>query len=137
MRGDPPDHIFSAYPGVRTKGSKNKVGLNEAFADMGKKGYSWNNMMLQRWTDPDGNEHRVLDDYERNVKLVDLTAQPDEIKESIDACIRQTVNVNVPSQIGTYFLKFCGKYDLAKISEQAGSYADWMKKEYTGVLLNA
>jgi 5'-3' exonuclease len=137
MRGDPTDHIFSAYPGVRTKGSKNKVGLNEAFADMGKKGYSWNNMMLQRWTDPDGNEHRVLDDYERNVKLVDLTAQPDEIKESIDACIRQTVNVNVPSQIGTYFLKFCGKYDLAKISEQAGSYADWMKKEYTGVLLNA
>ena len=30
MRGDPTDNIFSAYPGVRTKGSKNKVGLQEA-----------------------------------------------------------------------------------------------------------
>ena len=33
MRGDPTDNIFSAYPGVRTKGTKNKVGLTEAFAD--------------------------------------------------------------------------------------------------------
>ena len=27
MRGDPSDNIFSAYPGVRTKGTKNKIGL--------------------------------------------------------------------------------------------------------------
>ena len=27
--------------------------------------------MLQRWTDLDGNEHRVLDDYNRNVTLRD------------------------------------------------------------------
>ena len=32
MRGDPSDNIFSAYPGVRTKGTKNKIGLQEAFA---------------------------------------------------------------------------------------------------------
>ena len=25
MRGDPSDNIFSAYPGVRTKGTKNKI----------------------------------------------------------------------------------------------------------------
>ena len=31
MRGDTSDNIFSAYPGVRTKGTKNKVGLQEAF----------------------------------------------------------------------------------------------------------
>lgn len=31
MRGDPTDNIFSAYPGVRTKGTKNKVGLQEAY----------------------------------------------------------------------------------------------------------
>ena len=29
MRGDPSDNIFSAYPGVRTKGTKNKIGLQE------------------------------------------------------------------------------------------------------------
>ena len=33
MRGDTSDNVFSAYPGVRTKGSKNKVGLTEAFED--------------------------------------------------------------------------------------------------------
>ena len=60
MRGDTSDNVFSAYPGVRVKGTKNKVGLQEAFADKDKKGYSWNNMMLQRWVDHEGKEHRVL-----------------------------------------------------------------------------
>ena len=46
MRGDTSDNVFSAYPGVRKKGTKNKVGLQEAFEDKGTKGYNWNNMML-------------------------------------------------------------------------------------------
>ena len=62
MRGDSSDNVFSAFPGVRKKGTKNKVGLLEAFADRSSKGYAWNNMMLQRWTDHEGKEHRVLDD---------------------------------------------------------------------------
>ena len=33
MRGDTSDNVFSAYPGVRKKGTKNKVGLIEAYAD--------------------------------------------------------------------------------------------------------
>ena len=43
--------------------------------------------MLQRWIDHDGKEHRVLDDYERNVTLVDLTKQPKEIKSYVDDTI--------------------------------------------------
>ena len=61
MRGDATDNVFSAYPGVRTKGSKNKVGLTEAYADRERKGFNYNNMMLQRWTDHNGVEHRVRD----------------------------------------------------------------------------
>jgi len=80
MRGDTSDNVFSAYPGVRTKGTKNKVGLTEAFEDKVTKGFNWNNMMLQRWTDHEGVEHRVLDDYQRNVVLCDLTAQPNTLK---------------------------------------------------------
>ena len=72
MRGDPSDNIFSAYPGVRTKGTKNKIGLQEAFADRKEKGYTWNNLMLTKWVDHDGKEHRVMEDYERNRLLVDL-----------------------------------------------------------------
>ena len=75
--------IFSAYPGVRTKGTKNKIGLKEAFADRNTKGYTWNNLMLSKWLDHEGQEHRVLEDYERNKLLVDLHAQPDAIIEDL------------------------------------------------------
>ena len=130
MRGDPTDNIFSAYPGVRTKGSSKKVGLQEAFADMDKKGFNWNNLMLQRWTDHNGLEHRVLDDYERNVQLVDLSAQPDDIKAIIAETIgNNSVPKDVP-QIGVKFMKFCGKYQLVKIGDQATQYADFLSAAY-------
>lgn len=131
MRGDTSDNIFSAYPGVREKGSKNKVGLREAFADRDSKGYNWNNMMLQRWTDHEGIEHRVLDDYQRNKLLCDLSAQPEEIKELIKTTIETETqkNKNIP-QIGIRLLKFCAEYDLKKISDQVQSYADPLNARY-------
>jgi 5'-3' exonuclease len=135
MRGDAGDNVFSAYPGVRTKGSKNKVGLIEAYADRTKQGFNWNNMMLQRWVDPDGVEHRVREDYERNRLLIDLTAQPDEIKDKVDASITSGVRTQTTPQVGIHFMKFCGKYELAKISEQAETYAKWLNSPYKGELV--
>ena len=130
MRGDPSDNVFSAYPGVRTKGSKNKIGLNEAFADRITMGFNWNNLMLQRWTDHNNIEHKVLDDYHRNVTQVDLTAQPDYVKVWIEETIEtNSVKKEVP-MIGAKFLKLCGKYDLVKLSEQATSYANWLSAGY-------
>jgi len=131
MRGDTSDNIFSAYPGVREKGTKNKIGLREAYADRGTKGYSWNNMMLQRWTDHEGVEHRVLDDYNRNVQLCDLTAQPDEIKLLINETIRESINSNKEiSQVGIRLLKLCAEFDLQKVSEQVQSYAEPLNARY-------
>lgn len=130
MRGDSTDNVFSAYPGVRTKGSKTKVGLTEAFEDMNKKGYSWNNLMLQRWTDHNGQEHRVLDDYERNRTLIDLTAQPIEIKNKITECIKNNISAKSKSMVGAKFLKFCGKYDLVKIAELVTSYGEFLNAGY-------
>ena len=131
MRGDTSDNIFSAYPGVREKGSKNKVGLREAYADKDNKGYNWNNMMLQRWTDHEGQEHRVLDDYQRNKLLCDLSAQPDDVKEIIRSVIQAEVdkNKNIP-QVGIRLLKFCADYDLKKISENIQTYADPLNARY-------
>ena len=130
MRGDSSDNIFSAYPGVRTKGTKNKVGLQEAYADRGAKGFNWNNLMLQSWVDHNGVEHRVLDDYERNRTLVDLTAQPVHVKTWITETIESnSVTKSVP-QIGTQFMKFCGKYDLKRISENVQGYVDFLTAEY-------
>lgn len=134
MRGDPGDNVFSAYPGVRIKGTKNQVGLTEAFEDRDKRGYNWNNLMLQRWTDPDGVEHRVLDDYERNRTLIDLTAQPDGIKQTVDTAILEQISHKDVGMVGAHFLKFCGKYELVKLSEQAESVGRWMNETYKGVL---
>ena len=131
MRGDTSDNVFSAYPGVRTKGSKNKVGLQEAFADRNSKGWSWNNMMLQKWVDHEGVEHRVLDDYNRNVTLCDLTAQPENIKKLITETIQAEIDKekNIP-QVGIRLMKFCGSYDLVKISEQVTSYVEPLNARY-------
>jgi 5'-3' exonuclease len=131
MRGDTSDNVFSAYPGVRTKGTSKKVGLTEAFEDRKSKGFAWNNLMLQRWTDHNGVEHRVLEDYNRNRQLIDLTAQPDDvrsvIKETIDTSTAADKNVG---QVGVKLMKFCGLYDLKKISEQAHAYAEPLNARY-------
>ena len=131
MRGDTSDNIFSAYPGVREKGTKNKVGLRDAFADRTSKGYSWNNLMLQRWVDHEGVEHKVLDDYNRNVKLCDLTAQPEDVKlvmqETIKAATTAEKNI---AQVGVRLLKFCAEFDLQKVSEQVTSYAEPLNARY-------
>jgi hypothetical protein len=37
-------------------------------------------------------------------------------------------------QVGIRFMKFCGKYELVKASEQAETYARWLNKTYKGVL---
>lgn len=137
MRGDSSDNVFSAYPGVREKGTKNKVGLREAFEDRNRQGYAWNNMMLQRWTDHNGEEHRVLDDYERNVTLIDLTAQPDNIKIDVDGAILEQTSHKDVGQVGVRFMQFCGKYELNKCSESADQFGRWLNETYKGVLENA
>lgn len=124
IRGDSTDNVFSAYPKVR------KTKLLEAYADHGRKGFAWNNLMLQRWVDHNGEEHRVLDDYERNRQLIDLKAQPPEVKEFITDTIRQNSNPKDVRNVGVRLLKFCGLFDLVKISEQADSYAEILNSKY-------
>lgn len=134
MRGDSSDNVFSAYPGVRTRGTRNKVGLQEAFEDRERRGYAWNTLMLSRWTDHNNQEHRVLDDYNRNVTLIDLTAQPDHVKQAVDQAIRTQVSHKHIAQVGVRFMKFCGRHDLIKVSESADQYGQWLNAEYQGVL---
>lgn len=131
MRGDTSDNIFSAYPGVREKGSKNKVGLREAFADRNSRGWAWNNLMLQRWVDHEGAEHKVIDDYNRNVTLCDLTAQPQHIKDIIFETIEKAVGTDKSvQQVGIRLMKFCSEFNLQKISEQIQSYAEPLNARY-------
>lgn len=134
MRGDSSDNVFSAYPGVREKGTKNKIGLMEAYEDRTKQGFSWNNLMLQRWVDHDNVEHRVKDDYERNRTLIDLTCQPDWVKENVDNAIKTGVRIETTPQVGIHLMKFCGKYELNKIADNAETYSKWLNNPYKGTL---
>jgi 5'-3' exonuclease len=125
IRGDTSDNVFSAYPGVR------KTKMKEAFEDRNSKGFAWNNLMLQRWVDHEGKEHKVLDDYNRNVQLIDLTAQPVTIKtiikETIDVQTQDPKNVD---QVGIRLLKFCNLFDLQRVADNIQQYAQPFQARY-------
>ena len=124
MRGDPTDNVFSAFPGVR------KTKLEEAYNDRANRGFAWINLMLQSWTDHNGVDHKVLDDYNRNRVLVDLAAQPDDIKIKIAETIANgSVRLNRP-MVGAQFLKFCGKYELNRLSDNATAISDVLSASY-------
>jgi 5'-3' exonuclease len=136
IRGCSTDNIFSAYPGIREHGAKGKAGLREAFEDRHKKGFDWNSIMLHHWADPKGNEHKVYDDYLRNKSLVDLSAQPDNIQTIIYETIANScVSLN-RSQIGLFFLKFCGRFELNKLSERANEFSTMLSAKYPICLKN-
>tara|TARA_S200000501_G_scaffold109005_1_gene102296 strand:+ start:146 stop:1144 length:999 start_codon:yes stop_codon:yes gene_type:complete len=125
MRGDSSDNVFSAFPKVR----KNK--LIEAFEDRNNKGFVWNNIMLSKWVDHEGNEHRVKEDYERNQQLIDLTQQPDGVKEHIFETIKQsTDNPKKIAQVGVFLLKLCHRYDLQRVKDNAQLYAEPLNARY-------
>jgi len=126
IRGDTSDNVFSAYPGARKKGSKNKTGMLEAFQDRNTGGFNYNNFMLQRWVDHEEVEHRVKDDYERNRILIDLTQQPDEIKEESKRIITEAVDKEQVSQVGIHFMKFCAKWNLMRMSEAPQDYSEFL-----------
>lgn len=88
--------------------------------------------MLQRWSDHNGVEHRVLEDYERNRRLIDLSHQPDNIKQIITETINTATQADKNiSQVGIRLIKFCNLYDLKKIADQAQSYAEPLNARYT------
>jgi hypothetical protein len=66
--------------------------------------------------------------------LIDLTAQPQEIKDAVDDCIRKGVRRTTTPSVGVHFLKLCNQYELVKLSEQAETYSRWLNNPYTGEL---
>lgn len=130
IRGDPGDFVFSAYPGVRLKGTKKSIGVIDAFNDRKTKGFNYNNFMLQKWQDHKGIDHLVLDDYERNKRLIDLTYQPDNIRQIINETIKQGAKPKSLTQVGIKLLKFCETYDLKKISENIQQFGEPFQAKY-------
>ena len=130
VRGDASDNVFSAYPGARKKGSRNKTGIKEAYEDRDNQGFAWNNFMLQRWTDHNGEEHIVRDDFERNVQLIDLTAQPMDLKVKFVETIAENSIPKSKTGVGMNFLKFCGIHDLQNLAKSPDEIASILNNPY-------
>ncbi len=139
IRGDSSDNIMSAYPGVREFGSMKKPGVREAFADRQNKGFDWNNFMLQEWDklvgitdtgEPLMEKVRVTDQYKINEELIDLTKQPDYIKDILDNAILEEVQKDGRKSVGFAFMKFAGSMDLISIAKTPMEFSEMFNAGY-------
>lgn len=120
MRGDVSDNIRSAWPRVHTS----KM-LKAYHGDVTE----WNNFINSTWG-KDGEKHSVREAYERNRILIDLTRQPEEIKELMDDTIMASVQRSPARMVGAYFARFCGKHKLTKMLQQAEKYTAVLSRRY-------
>lgn len=140
IRGDTSDNIFTSYPGVREKGSEKKPGILEAFNDRKTQGYSWVNFMSQEWEKMkrDGDNIikervKVMDQYNFNKILIDLTCQPEEIKQFIDDTIKEQIKTDIIPHTGIKLSKFCKSNDLERILTNIRDYTEFLSKPYPGM----
>ena len=130
IRGDKSDNIMSAYPGAREKGTKNKIGIKDAYEDRHAKGFNWNNFMRTTWIDEEGNEKVVLERYEFNKHLIDLRKQPQNIISECEEHMANSLAKEPIRNVGCNLLKFCEKWDLKQISKFPNAYADILNRGY-------
>jgi 5'-3' exonuclease len=123
IRGDTSDNVFSAFPGVR------ETKILEAFQDRQKKGYPWNNFMMSRWVDHNKQDIKVKDRYEHNKILIDLTAQPEIIRDAMNETVINVYKENKSvKNVGFSLLKFCGKYQLTSLAENSKEIVEILGK---------
>lgn len=144
IRGDVGDSVFSAFPGVRYKGSKGKnarPSISEAWEDRHEKTFQYNNFMLQTWSkligtdnngDPITENTTVLKEFQINESLIDLSMQPQDIKEKMDNAILEAIQKEPISaaNIGFSFRQFCAKYELVNIAKESNDHGRYLSAGY-------
>lgn len=113
IRGDAGDNVMSAYPRVRS------TKIEAAFKDE----YARTNLFNETWefVDPSTGEKRTLrvgDLFTENQLLMDLSRQPDDIRQLITQTIEHEV-VHHGQFSYFHFMRFCSKYGLKKIADDA------------------
>lgn len=107
FRGDTTDNVQNAYPGVRTERIK------KAYIDS----FELANILQHKWRDPKtGIEYKVGDLFVENKKLMDLTQQPDVIRDKIYESIEEGF-AGRSKYSHFHFLAFLGKYDLRETAK--------------------
>lgn len=118
FRGDKGDNVFPAYPRVQAKR------LKKALSDP----YELTKIMNETWdfTDPDTQEktvYRVGDLFEENQVLMNLERQPAHIRSIIDSTLEDAATSHGKFSL-FHFTKFCGKFGLKQIAENATQFAN-------------
>mgnify|MGYP005841762187 CR=1 FL=1 len=121
-RGDAGDNITRSVPsGYRTKNLQ--LIFEDPSSNIAEELFS----TLRK--DEEG-EPSVKELFERNQLLINLTKQPNEIKELLDASIISSVNNQTKSNIGFDFVRFCSKFKLNRIKYDAIRMAPMLQKGY-------
>lgn len=120
IRGDSSDNVFSAYPGVRVKGTKNKVGILESFKGRKTKDFNYVNFVNQTWEGLDGEEKLVETQINFNKRLIDLNWIDLEYMDKFNRYI-QNYETNFikkkSSDIGSLLLQFSRKNFINPMEE--------------------
>ena len=111
IRGDVGDNVKSAFPKVRM------TRIEKAYSDP----FEYDKLMKEEWINADGKKMVVGELFKENKLLMDLQAQPPEIKEHIIATVRE--GFENPGKYNHFsFLKFCGKFGLRKVADSLHVY---------------
>lgn len=125
VRGDGGDNVPSAFPKVRE--TKIKKAYEDQYERLNFMNTTWKQIVLD--TDENGNdiqievEHRVGDLFEENVILMDLMKQPGDSRLILEEGVRIQVE-NIGNYSHFHFLRFLGKFNLKKVSEEASRFID-------------
>lgn len=131
VRGDTSDNISSVLPKVR------QTRLDKIFEDRFNKGYEWNNFILESWVDGFGESYKVKELYDRNTMLVDLTEQPQEIKDNIDLYIAtKLMDPKERKNIGFHFMKFASRHELKQVLETNNHFIPFLSAPYAKIAID-
>lgn len=111
IRGDPTDNITSAYPRVRSKR------LLECYNDP----YLMTNLLNERWTDVNGDVYLVNDLFKENQLLIDLSKQPEYIKQLMTTTILDGMSIQKKFSL-FHILKYLGSLNLQKMVQQIDKF---------------
>lgn len=117
LRGDPTDNIQSAYPRLRT------ARIEKAYSDP----FERVQLMKETWTDEKKQEVVVEEMFKENQKLIDLEKQPKDIRLKILTAVDEALNKERKFSM-FHILKFCGKYDLKKISDSIDQFVPMLSR---------
>lgn len=139
VRGDPGDGIYSTNLGVRYNGSAKKVGIKEAWEDRNAKGFHWNNFMQTDWVklgtrtaNGETTTVTVAQEFKINESLIDLTKQPDTVKDQMDEAIVDAASKSLDgNRVGIDFIRFCAKHDLPNLQQEADDHVRYLNQSYS------